>query len=129
MTDTTNPGAEQAPPLPPHADAELLAGVEAELTPEPAAAPGAASQPQLPPTHVVLAGLLTPTFASLAPNWNIKLAEVQQLSLAYGAVIDKYFPDGLGNYGPEIMATLATIAIFGPRLKTPRVVEEKPADA
>ncbi|HET8882607.1 MAG TPA: hypothetical protein VFM56_10575, partial [Solimonas sp.] len=85
-------------------------------------------EPELPPTKVLVQMVLSPGLALLAPNWNVSRSEVEQLSECYAAVIDKYFPNGMGNFGPEIAATVITLAVFGPRLNTPRKVEEKKTD-
>ncbi|RUT74694.1 hypothetical protein EHM94_05735 [Marinobacter sp. NP-6] len=51
-----------------------------------------------------------------APNWQIQKGEREALAGAYGDLIDKYLPDGLGAWGIELNALLMTAAIFGPRV-------------
>jgi len=75
--------------------------------------------------------VLTPTFAVLAPNWQVQPPEVQQLAQAYVPVMLKYFPDGIGEVGPELAAVLVTLTVLGSRLGTPRrvvVVQEEAAN-
>ena len=68
--------------------------------------------------------------AVLAPNWNIQGEEQQALAQSYGAVLDKYFPEGAGQFGPELSALLITAAILTPRIGTPRKPEpEEPKKA
>ena len=80
------------------------------------------------PTGEVLRMVIGPAAAILAPNWNLSDAEVEQLSDAYAAVMDKYMPGGLGEFGPELGAALVTVAILAPRLNRPRKLPPKPAD-
>jgi hypothetical protein len=63
--------------------------------------------------------------AVLAPSWNITTDEQQALADNYGAVIDKYFPEGAGSFGVELSALLVTGAILAPRLGTPRKPEKE----
>lgn len=75
-------------------------------------------------TAEILNGLLGAGFQILAPNWQVSPQETEQLSQAYGAVVDKYFPDtGLGDFGAEITAVMLTLAIVGPRRSIPRTPE------
>lgn len=78
----------------------------------------------------LLIQLLTPTFQLMAPAWNVQQEEINALGDAYAAVLSKYCPDGLSNWGPEITAGLTTVAIFGPRMRAglPRKVKEKPPE-
>lgn len=63
----------------------------------------------------------------LAPNWGVTEKEVKELSNAYAAILDKYFPGSIKNFGPEISALLITGVFLAPRIGKPRVlVEEKP---
>jgi hypothetical protein len=65
-------------------------------------------------------------FAILAPNWQVTENEAEQLAESYAALVDKYLPDGIGNYGVEINALMITGAIVLPRLKVPRKAEPAP---
>lgn len=91
--------------------------------------------PSGPSTAEILQPLIEGGFGILAPNWGVSPAECQELSAAYGLVIDKYCPDMdlLDKYGPEIAAVTATAMIVLPRMKTPRKLEPpkdvKPAPA
>jgi len=76
----------------------------------------------------LLQPLLTIGFSLLAPNWQIQQEEIEQLSEAYGALVDKYFPDtGLDRFGPEISAVMVTAMIVMPRAKIPRI-KKKPIE-
>jgi len=77
----------------------------------------------------LVGGVLGMGFAVLAPNWQVRPEEVEQLTEAYSALLAKYCPDGLGEYGVEISAIMITFAVVAPRLKTPRLappVSNKP---
>lgn len=127
------PQQDQAPPAA-AAPGELegLATGAAELDAEhapPGAAPAAEpAELALPPTHKIVEMLLTPSFVILAPNWKVTKDEIEQLSIAYGAVIDKYFPDL--RTGPELAAIIVTAVVFTPRvmMKIPPKLEEKKPD-
>ena len=69
--------------------------------------------------------IVTLACAVLAPSWNVGAQEQAALADSYGAVIDKYFPDGAGQFGVELSALLVTAAIVTPRLGTPRKPEPK----
>lgn len=111
-------------PVSDHADPDLLNALDGEFVPG-----GGTPPPQQPKieTAAVLEGILGPAFATIAPNWRVSAMETKQLAIAYGGLIDKYFPDGLGEYGAEIAACVVTLAVFGPRLRVPPRAEEKPA--
>lgn len=73
------------------------------------------------PTNAeLLTALLRPTFDIMAPNWQVSDMECAMLGAAYGAVLDKYFPDL--EIGVELAAVLATAAVFGPRMRRPMKV-------
>ncbi|NKF52785.1 hypothetical protein G3R49_19700 [Shewanella sp. WXL01] len=78
--------------------------------------------------HVSGAEIIAPVVqlgcALLAPNWDIQPEEQQALADSYGALIDKYFPDGAGSFGVELNALLITGAIVTPRLGKPRRIEK-----
>ncbi len=119
-----------AAPANAHADGAALdalviegAGLDVPLNPGGAPVPEAA--PAVP-TDKLLVMVLDPAFQILAPNWKIRQGEVEQLATAYAAVIDKYFPDSLNAYGPEISAVLVTAMILAPRAGTPPKVEKEP---
>lgn len=83
-------------------------------------------QPEMP-TSEVLNLALTPIVAILAPNWQIKPEEIQMLSEAYGALLDKYMP-GVAM-GVEVTAILCTAMVVAPRIGTPlKVVEAEGGD-
>lgn len=82
-----------------------------------------------PESAEVLQPVLEMGFAILAPNWQIQQEETKQLARAYADLLDKYFPDGLGDYGVEINAIMITGAIVLPRLRVPRKVEQKATEA
>lgn len=118
-----------AAPASPLTDETLLSDLEQQAAAA-AAPPAAPAEPKGPPTSLILEGVLAPVFLIFAPNWNVKRDEVKLLAEAYGGVIDKYFPDGLGDFGPEIAAITITGMIVVPRLNTPMkaVPKEKAAD-
>lgn len=72
-------------------------------------------------TAEILAPILGIGFNTLAPNWKITPEEINQLSQAYGALLDKYLPDtGLDKFGAEISAVMVTAMIIMPRMAIPR---------
>lgn len=121
----------------PLADTPALDALEVEAStfapPTGAAAPGdVAAQADAIPSGELCKMVLGPLFAIFAPNWNVTASEVDQLGNVYGAVLDKYFPGGLGEFGPEITACLITCAIVAPRAHKPRKIEppkREPAQA
>lgn len=124
-TETAAP----ASPANPHADLSALDALAGE-----AAAAAVAADPNAPvgppaapsiPTEKLCEMLLAPCFMIFAPNWKVSEQEVQTLAGAYGAVLDKYFPDGLGDWAPEISAVLVTAMVITPRMGKPAKVEEK----
>ncbi len=121
--EQTTDAPETKPPANPHADDAALAALEAEASAAalPEAAPAKESE-----TAEVLALVMAPAFDVIAPNWNISKSEVKTLSEAYGAVIDKYFPDALNGFGVELTAVIMTLAIVAPRMHKPRKLEPKP---
>lgn len=76
-----------------------------------------------PGTDELLMPILSLGFAVLAPAWAVSEPEVKELAAAYGGLIDKYFPDGIGQFGVEVNALLITGAVLMPRLAMPRKVE------
>ena len=96
-----------------------------DFVPEPAAIDeGPGDDGQTIPTAELVAPLVGLLCATVAPAWNISPEEQQQLSGAYAAVIDKYFPDGV-PLGPEVGAVMVTAAIVMPRLGQPLKVEKE----
>jgi hypothetical protein len=71
-------------------------------------------------TKMVINAGLTPVFGIMAPNWNVTKGEVDQLAEAWAAVLLVYYPNGFADMGPWFGATLATAAVFGPRIGQPR---------
>ncbi len=129
MTD--QPHVETTPELSQEQAAELAAmdAAAAELGPE---LPGLGPEPE-PPQQIPTAELVQPLVALLcvtvAPAWAITEEEQAQLSGAYAAVIDKYFPDGV-PMGPEVGAVMVTAAIVMPRLGQPlKATEPEPEGA
>ena len=69
----------------------------------------------------LLKPILTIGFQVVAPNWKITPEEINQLSDAYGALVDKYLPDtGLEKFGTEISAVMVTAMVMLPRASIPR---------
>ncbi len=128
MTDQNPPPA--APPANPHADVDALDALSAEaISSDPAAIAEAEAAAEEMPTGEVLAMVLGPAFDVLAPNWKISDSESRQLANAYGAVIDKYFPGALGNFGIELTAVVMTLAVIAPRMNKPRKLEPAKPEA
>lgn len=72
-------------------------------------------------TREILAPIIHSAFMILCPNWKVKEKESGQLATVWGAVLDKYYPDGVMNqFGLEIAAISTTAMIVLPRLKVPR---------
>lgn len=78
-------------------------------------------------TAEVLEQVISPACAVFAPAWGVTDEEVKQLAGVYAALVDKYFPGGVGEIGPELGAALVTLAVFGPRWSMPRKVTAKPS--
>lgn len=77
------------------------------------------------PTAELLAGLLTP-LADLLPQVHhgfaakpLKAHEVKMLAVGWAAVLDHYWPGGVGQWGPWGLALGSTVAVIGPRLAVP----------
>lgn len=85
------------------------------------------AEPQGPSTGEMVAGVLAITFGLVAArrgaHWNLSAAEAQQAGEAYGAVLDKYFPDM--KAGPEVAAVAVTAMIVLPRLAADRAAADR----
>lgn len=127
MNDPTEQAA-PPPPANPHADMDALDALSAEAIGGDPAAVAAAPEPEIP-TGQVLVMVLAPAFEVIAPNWNLTQTEVRTLADAYGAVLDKHFPDALANIGIELTAVVVTLAILAPRMHKPRKLEPVKPDA
>lgn len=105
-------------PLPDDLQAEadaLLAEIDAPLPAADVDSPGV----EQAKTADMLSTLLQITFnAIVAPrrgdHWAMSQKECDALGSAYGAVIDKYFPDF--DLGVEFVAVVTTVTVFGPRI-------------
>lgn len=87
---------------------------------------GPAPTIQQGPTSEIIEPILQMGFAIIAPAWQVSDPECKELAKCYGALIDKYFPDGMGQYGVEVTAAMTTAAVILPRMKIPRKLETKP---
>lgn len=87
----------------------------AAAPPPPPGAPGAPPEKEISSAELFLM-VGGPWFDILAPNWKVGQDEKKQLSDAYGALLDKYFPDWSTRFGPELAAVVVSAAVFGPRL-------------
>ena len=127
VTDTEKPG--NGPGLEPEQVATLDAlAAEAEGEQGPAVAgPAPEQSPEVvgPPSGELLLPVVTMAAATMAPAWQLKETECQALADAYGAIIDKYIPGGLGSLGVELNAAMITAAIFLPRMGKPRFPEQE----
>lgn len=77
------------------------------------------------PTADLLAGLLAP-IAALLPSVHhgfaaqpLKPHEVKMLAAGWAAVLDHYWPGGVGQWGPWGLALGSTVAVITPRLLVP----------
>ena len=104
-------------------EAEAVAGIASDEAAAVDALPVAVDEEM----RGLVGGVLGMGFAVLAPNWEVKPEEVEQLTEAYTALICKYFPDGLGEYGVEISAVMMTFAVVAPRIGKPRERPKEPA--
>lgn len=109
-------------------DAEALENIASQAAGEDAEPQAAADSEILIPTEEILLPIVSLVTALTLPNWKIKEEENKVLSQAYGAILDKYFPDVGGSFGVEVNALIVTGAIFAPRLGKPRILEEKKED-
>lgn len=99
----------------------LAAAADAEEPAEGEFIPGQEPEPEPEQQHStaeVLAPLLQITFGIVAsrrgPHWALSDGEAKEAGEAYGAVMDKYFPEV--SMGPEVTAVMVTLAIVGPRV-------------
>lgn len=134
QTDTDQlPGDELTGTEPEHfAEFSQVAAMAAELEGIPQGQNHQTSDPGYQPVeaaHITSAEILAPVVGLacdlLAPSWNIGPEEKQALAESYGALVDKYFPEGIGAVGVELNAFIITGAILAPRLGTPRKPETK----
>lgn len=110
--------------LPP--ELQQLAGeAEGQAAPAPQSAPVASAQPEIP-TDAFLEGMLTPAAEAFAPNWKLKPHEIKMLAKGTAAVLDYYWPKGVGSWGPWGMFLGACAAVIGPRIGTPMRLPEEP---
>lgn len=79
----------------------------------------------MPETSEILFPVINSVFSILAPNWGVTANESQALAEAYGALIDKYFPDSHMAFGAEITAVTVTAMVVAPRIGKARKKEEK----
>ncbi len=79
-------------------------------------------QPQNRETAEAMAQIVYVSFTLLAkvrgPHWAIEEDDARDAGIAYGAVVDKYFPDI--EIGPELAALMITAGLFGPRIAVDR---------
>lgn len=111
------------------AAAAFTAAATPEVPPVSSDQPGDDEAPVMP-TADVLYPIARLAFDKGAPLWAVSDDEVRTLCDAYGALLDKYFPDGfLDRFGVELSAIMVTIAVFGPRWGTPMKQAPKPKPA
>ncbi|PLA73514.1 hypothetical protein CYQ88_10855 [Hydrogenovibrio sp. SC-1] len=79
-------------------------------------------EPEIP-TKELIQPIVNFATAVMAPNWEIQAEENEMLADAYSSLLDKYFPNAMGNFGVELNALLITAAVLTPRLGKPRFVE------
>lgn len=116
--EAADPVAEMSPE-----DLAELAALEAEAVEAAEAATPAADPVEVaegPPTSELLLPVISMAAAGLAPAWKVEPVECEQLAEVYGDLVDKYWPAGVGSFGPELTAAMVTAAVFMPRIGTPR---------
>jgi hypothetical protein len=90
-----------------------------------------ATEPEQEISSAELVGQAIQVMADVvAPNWEIKPKESEQLGVVYGALLDKYMPEsGFDKYGLEISALLVTGMVLKSRsgisLRKPKNENEK----
>lgn len=110
-----------------HEANDALAGVDVPF--DPSAPPIVEPTPPSAETAAMCTTLLGVTFNhALAPrlgdHWKLADDECSALGAAYGAVLDKYFPNL--RAGPEVAAIVVTLAVLGPRvMMTVQAAHEK----
>lgn len=67
-------------------------------------------------TEEVLFPIVCMAFDVMVPHWKVKEKEKKALSEAYGALLDKYFPNSTEYLGVEITALMVTGMICMPRI-------------
>jgi hypothetical protein len=67
-------------------------------------------------TSEILFPIIAMGFDIVVPQWKVRKEEKQALAEAYGALLDKYFPDAGNYFGVEITALMATGMICMPRV-------------
>jgi len=77
-------------------------------------------------TSELLFPIVSSMFDIFSPKWKVKKAEKEALSQAYGALLDKYFPDASNMFGVELTALTVTAMVVAPRMMQPEQPEEKP---
>lgn len=77
--------------------------------------------------HQVVTPMLATGFGILAPNWQVTESECEQLSQAWCAVADVWFPDLQisPKWGALGTAVMVTGMVFMPRMATPRKKPEE----
>lgn len=122
MTDKKDQAEAEAIQVDPVAELESLQVSDEDF--KPGAEHVAEPVPEKPdiPTDKLLLMAISPVFDIFAPAWEVTKDEKQALAAAYGALLDKYFPDL--DLGPEIGAIVITAMIIVPRIGKPRKIEE-----
>lgn len=73
-----------------------------------------------PETIELLLPVIALACGGLAPGWRITPDEQMQLAGAYAELLDKYWPGGVSEFGPEVTVLIVTAGVFVPRLGHPR---------
>lgn len=134
MVDETEQKPEKNPPQL-HAEqrAELNAIIQEQATAQaqgPAPVPEPSSEPPPEAMSLALCGqVVTIGQVLLCPAWEIPEDIKTDLIANAARVLDKYIPNGLGAFGPEIGLAVGIIAIVGANYGTPRYPEPAQAPA
>jgi len=75
-------------------------------------------------TSELLFPIIDMAFEIMTPDWNVKVKEKKALAEAYGALLDKYFPDAGEYFGVEITALMTTGMVCMPRVVKKRKEKE-----
>ncbi len=67
-------------------------------------------------TSELLFPIISMGFDIVVPDWKVKEKEKKALAEAYGALLDKYFPDAGEYFGAEITALMVTGMVCMPRV-------------
>ena len=87
----------------------------------------AAREPKASDTPALLYPVFSGGFTMFMPNWDVTAPEVEALSDSGGALLDKYFPDGLGlgEFAKEFAFLTVVLGVWYKNKDQPFRVTEK----